>query len=69
MLAVTTSGEILIAGALSVLEEGPSAAAEDRATEARYFAASRLARVPGMVAGVTELGPELAHGRRRLLAN
>lgn len=61
MLAVTTGAEILLAAALS---DG----GEDPAILARFFAANRLARVPGMAAGVTEIGPELAAGRSRLLA-
>ena len=68
MLAVTTGGEILIAGALSVLESGDDAdEAEDRAILARFFAANRMARVRGMAPGVTELGAELSAGRVRLL--
>ncbi len=62
MVAVTTGAEILIAAALS---DG----GEDPAILARFFAANRLARVPGMAAGVTEIGPELAAGRSRLLSS
>ena len=65
MLAVTTGGEILIAGALSALATD-AGEGEDRAVLARFFGANRMARVPGMVAGVIELGPELVAGRRLL---
>ena len=69
MLAVTTGGEILLAGALALVDAGAGAdEIEDRAVLARFFAANRVARVPGMLAGVTELGPELAAGRTRLLS-
>ncbi|MEQ8840353.1 MAG: acyl-CoA dehydrogenase family protein [Acidimicrobiales bacterium] len=66
MLAVTTGGETLIAGALSAdAADEPDAA--DRAVMARFFAANRMARVPGMGAGVTDLGPELAAAHARFL--
>jgi len=71
MLAVTTGGEILVAGALALLDDGADAAPEeidDRAILARFFAANRMARVPGMLAGVIELGPDLTGGRERLLS-
>jgi alkylation response protein AidB-like acyl-CoA dehydrogenase len=72
MLAVTTGGELLLTGALSVLaasgEGADDDAFADRATLARFFAAHRLARVPGMSAGVTEVGPDLVAGRERILA-
>ena len=68
MLAVTTGGEILIAGALSRRGASDDEAAEDHAILARFFAANRVARVPGMLPGVTEIGPELAAARSSLLS-
>jgi alkylation response protein AidB-like acyl-CoA dehydrogenase len=68
MLAVTTGGEILMAGVLSMIDAAcGEEELDDHATLARFFAANRLARVPGMLAGVTEIGPELESARRRLL--
>jgi alkylation response protein AidB-like acyl-CoA dehydrogenase len=68
MLAVTTGGEILAAGALAASGLDDEDAAEDRAVLARFFAANRVARVPGMIAGVTSIGDELVAGRKRILA-
>ncbi len=68
MLAVTTGGEILAAGALAASGLDDEDAAEDRAVLARFFAATRVARVPGMIAGVTSIGEELVAGRKRILA-
>jgi len=69
MLAVTTGGEILIAGALSLRESGAAPAEiDDRDVLARFFAANSVARVPGMAPGVIELGPELEAARPRILA-
>jgi hypothetical protein len=67
LLAVTTGGETLIAAAIAAAEHLDEDAAEDRAVLARHFASTRLARVPGMVAGVTSLGDDLAAARMRLL--
>ncbi|NIR40725.1 MAG: acyl-CoA dehydrogenase, partial [Actinobacteria bacterium] len=52
MLAVTTGGQALADGAVAVHEEGDDEAG-DRAVLARFFAANRLARVPGMLAAAT----------------
>ena len=66
MLAVTTAGAALADGALAARADDRSAA--DRAVLARFFAANRLARVPGRLAAVTEPGPDLAAATAGMLA-
>ncbi len=68
MLAVTTGGQALADGAVAVHEEGDDEA-EDRAVLARFFAANRLARVPGMLAAATTGAADLTAARDRLLAD
>ena len=71
MLAVTAAGAALADGALAARasgagEFGAAGAAADRAVLARFFAANRLARVPGRLAAVTEPAPDLAAARGML---
>ena len=71
MLAVTTAGQALTDGAVAA--SGSPApdlggdAATDRAALARFFAANRLARVPGMLAAVTAGAADLRTAGDRLL--
>ncbi len=67
MLAITTGGQVLADGALSVSGGDPDEAA-DRALLARFFAANRLAAVPGLLAAVKSGGADLASARDRILA-
>ena len=71
MLAVTAAGAALADGALAARgsgagEFGGAGVAADRAVLARFFASSRLARVPGRLAAVTEPAPDLAAARGML---
>lgn len=67
MLAVVSGGAILVDAALSAADAGLDDA-DDRAVLARFFAANRVARVPGLAAAVTEIGGDLAAGRASVLA-
>ena len=68
MLATTTGGAALADGALAADRlEAPELAA-DRAVLARFFAASRLSAVPGLLAAVTEPADDLAAAGQRILA-
>ncbi|MCQ3808192.1 MAG: acyl-CoA dehydrogenase [Acidimicrobiaceae bacterium] len=75
ILAVTTAGQALTDGAVTAVAAaaGPEPAlgddvATDRAVLARFFAANRLARVPGNLAAVTAGADDLQTARDRLLA-
>ena len=68
MMAVTTGGQILADGALAARSLG-DAEAEDRAVLARFFAANRLAGVPGLLPAVTAGSADLAAARSRLLSS
>ena len=69
MLAVTTGGAALADGALAAGRLGDVEAAADRAVLARFFAANRLAGVPGLLAAVTEPADDLAAAAQRILAD
>jgi len=68
MLAVTTGGQVLADGAVAASSLAPEVAM-DRAVLARFFAANRLAAVPGMLAAVTAGGADLALAAERILAD
>ncbi len=68
MLAVTTGGAALADGAVAATRLGDPETAQDRAVLARFFAANRLAAVPGLLAAVTEPDDDLAVAGRRILA-
>ncbi len=68
MLAVTTGGAALADGAIAATRLGDPEAAEDRSVLARFFAANRLAGVPGLLAAVKEPADDLAVAGRRILA-
>jgi alkylation response protein AidB-like acyl-CoA dehydrogenase len=68
MMAITTGGQILADGALAARSLG-DAEAEDRAVLARFFAANRLAGVPGLLPAVTAGSADLAAARSRLLSS
>ncbi len=68
MLAVTTGAAALADGALAATRLGDPDAAADRAVLARFFAASRLSAVPGLIAAVAEPADDLAAARQRILA-
>ena len=67
MLAVTTGGAALADGASAAARLGDPDAASDRAVLARFFAASRLSAVPGLLAAVTEPADDLAAAGQRIL--
>jgi len=67
MLATTTGGQILADAALCALASGDSDSARDKAVLARFFANHRLARVPGLRAGVESGIADLAIGRAGVL--
>ena len=68
MLAVTTGAAALADGALAATRLGDPDAAADRAVLARFFAASRLSAVPGLLAAVIEPADDLAAAAQRILA-
>ena len=68
MLAVTTGAAALADGALAATRLGDPDAAADRAVLARFFAANRLAGVPGLLAAVKEPADDLAAAAQRILA-
>ena len=68
MLAVTTGAAALADGALAARRLGDPDMAADRAVLARFFAASRLSGVPGLLAAVTEPADDLATAAQRILA-
>jgi len=68
MMAITTGAQILADGALAARSLG-DAEAEDRAVLARFFAANRLAGVPGLLPAVTAGSADLAAARSRLLSS
>ena len=68
MMAITTGAQILADGALAARSLG-DAEAEDRAVLARFFAANRLAGVPGLLPAVTAGSADLAAARIRLLSS
>jgi len=68
MLAVTTGGQILADAALAAIESGDSDLARNKAVLARFFATHRLARVPGIRAGVESGISDLSIGRSSILA-
>ncbi len=68
MLAVTTGGQVLADGALAARALSDDEAL-DRAVMARFFAANRLAAVPGMLPAVTTGSTDLAAAAERILAN
>ncbi len=67
MMAITTGGQILANAALSARSLGAEEA-EDRAVMARFFAANRLAGVPGLLPAVTAGAGDLSAARGRLLS-
>ena len=67
MMAITTGGQVLADGALAARSLGDEEA-EDRAVMARFFAANRLAGVPGLLPAVTAGASDLATARGRMLA-
>ncbi|MEO0493608.1 MAG: acyl-CoA dehydrogenase [Actinomycetota bacterium] len=67
MMAITTGAQVLADGALAARALGPDEA-EDRAVMARFFAANRLAGVPGLLPAVTAGGGDLSAARSRLLS-
>ncbi|MEM8708378.1 MAG: acyl-CoA dehydrogenase [Actinomycetota bacterium] len=67
MMAITTGGQILADSALAARSLGDDEA-EDRAVMARFFAANRLAGVPGLLPAVTAGGADLSAARQRLLS-
>lgn len=71
MLAVTTAGQALTDGAIAAADGSDLALGEDMATDravlARFFAANRLARVPGMLSAVTSGAADLQTAKDRLL--
>ena len=67
MMAITTGGQILADAALSARSLGAEEA-EDRAVMARFFAANRLAGVPGLLPAVTAGAGDLSAARGRLLS-
>ena len=67
MLAVTSGAAALADGALAADRLGDRNAAADRAVLARFFAANRLAGVPGMLAAVTEPADDLDTAAQRIL--
>jgi alkylation response protein AidB-like acyl-CoA dehydrogenase len=69
MLAVTTGAAALADGALAATRLADPDAAADRAVLARFFAASRLSAVPGLIAAVVEPTDDLAAARSRILAH
>ena len=68
MLAVTTGAAALADGALAATTLSDPDAAADRALLARFFAASRLSGVPGLLAAVTEPADDLEAAAQRVLA-
>ncbi len=71
MLAGTTAGAILADGAISAADSDngySSDFAADRAVLARFFASTRVARVPGLLASVTEPAADLAVASERIFA-
>ena len=68
MLAVTTGAAALADGALAATRLGDPDVAADRAVLARFFSASRLSVVPGLLAAVTEPADDLAAAGQRILA-
>ena len=68
MLATTTGGAALADGALAAARLEDCELAVDRAVLARFFAASRLSAVPGLLAAVTEPADDLAAAAPRILA-
>jgi len=69
MLATTTGGQILADAALAAIDSGHTDQARDKAVLARFFATHRLARVPGLLAGVESGISDLSIGRSGILAN
>ncbi len=67
MLAITTGGQVLADGAIAATGLGEDEAA-DRAVLARFFAANRLATVPGLLPAVTAGHDDLAAASERILA-
>ena len=67
MLATTTGAQILADAALAARELGDPEVTSDKALLARFFAAHRLARVPGMLAAVTVGAADLTSARERIL--
>ncbi len=65
MLAATTGGQILADAAMAARDTD---SADDKALLARFFATHRLARVPGLVAGVQSGVADLSAARRSILA-
>ena len=68
MLAITTGAAALADGALAARKLGAPDMAADRAVLARFFAATRLSGVPGLLAAVTEPADDLATAAQRILA-
>ena len=68
MLAATTGGAALVDGALAAARQHHSDLAQDRAILARFFSASRLSAVPGLLAAVTEPADDLIAAAPRILA-
>ncbi len=69
MLAATTGGQILADAALAARDSPDTDLARDKALLARFFAAHRLARVPGLRAGVESGIDDLATGRAGILSH
>ena len=66
MMAITTGGQILADGTFGSFLGAEEA--EDRAVMARFFAANRLAGVPGLLPAVTAGAGDLSAARGRLLS-
>ena len=68
MLATTTAGAALADGAVAADRLEAPELSEDRAVLARFFAATRLSAVPGLLAAVTEPADDLVTAKQRILA-
>ncbi len=68
MLATTTGGQILADAAIAAQESGDADLIRDKSLLARFFATHRLARVPGLEAGVESGIADLSHGRAGILS-
>ena len=66
MMAITTGGQILADAALSLVHSVPRK--PRTAVMARFFAANRLAGVPGLLPAVTAGAGDLGAARGRLLS-
>jgi len=69
MLATTTGGQILADAAIAAAESGDDDLSRDKSLLARFFATHRLARVPGLEAGVESGAADLLQGRAGILSD